>query len=591
MMSRMSKVFNRETRREKEKKAAEPSKVASTLADIERQLVEPPKFVPWVKSSKSDTIFGLVILMNAAFIGIDLELNDPNHVGINWPFWAVETIFLVIFLFELALRVQCEWPHPMRFFMTGWGAFDTSVTLLGCVDTWVFTLMAGGASGNPLGSLTVLRVFRLMRLVRLVRVLRMFNELIVLIQTLADSIKAVGWMSLLLGMILYTGSVVCVILLGQPYGETDEDIDTFYGTLPRALYSHFCVVTLENWPDISSAGMVYSPMWAIYWIFMIVLTNFSLVNLMVGVIVERIIHNAAEQDSALSTFLDEAEQFKSTLQTLFEAADVDASGDVTKEEVRQLLNKRETHQIMRTFGINLQIPPSNLYQLMDLKQTEGQTTFEEFYNRSMHLVSTCGNAHTHSMFVQHDVTRCYAQLCLQMEKMEAEVERRFRGLRASMTQQQGSAIGGGSTSSSHSGTQPQVVKQTVGKHRAQPPDSLVTQQQGLQPLVQRHPEHAETIQDLRKRMAHFEQGQMKLLSGLAELQKDLEEQHAKKQALIELEKVREEQEAAKLEQLRQLQQTRTNVDRDGSKPVTVVRDQNGKPIDSCSTTIKSFWQK
>lgn len=234
------------------------SKVGQQLAALEQQLVEQPdEYVPWIKSAKSDTIFGAVILCNALFIGIDLEVADPEG-GINWGLWTVETLFLIAFLIEIFLRAQAEMPTPRKFFMTGWGAFDTSVTVLGCVDTWFFTLLAGGGD-SPLASLAVLRVFRLARLVRLVRVLRMFSELVVLLSTLANSIKAVGWMSLLLSMILYTGSVICVLLLGQPYAEEDEDVDWFFGSLPRALYSHFCVVTLEGWPDIAGAAINHNP--------------------------------------------------------------------------------------------------------------------------------------------------------------------------------------------------------------------------------------------------------------------------------------------------------------------------------------------
>ena len=51
---------------------------------------------------------------------------------------------------------------------------------------------------------------------------------------------------------------------------------------------------------------------------------------------ERIIAFSSEQDHELSQFVAETEQFKSTIRTLFEAADVDASGELNAEEVRVL---------------------------------------------------------------------------------------------------------------------------------------------------------------------------------------------------------------------------------------------------------------
>lgn len=400
------------------------SKVVSRLEAIAQELQATEETVkpPWIKTSKADGIFGIVIMMNAGFIGVDLEF-APD--GFSWGFWCVETVFLLIFLIELVMRIVCECPYPWRFFAKGWkpegwGIFDFSVTILGCVDAWVVTpilTMSSGDAESPMSSFTVLRVFRLVRLARLIRVLRMFNELVILVQTLGNSIRAVGWMSLLLGMIIYTGSVICVILLGEPEKD-NEDINQFFGTLGDALFSHFCVVTLEGWPDIARAAMQQSPLWALYFVAMITLTNFALVNLMVGVIVERIIHFSHEQETELSAFVAESAQFRKTLEVLFYSADMDHNGTVTKEEIRNLLEKPSMHEIMTAFGINLDIPTPTLFTIMDLT-TDGPTTFEEFFNACMRL---CGSKQSiHSIFVQHDICESRNDICERLAELEQHV--------------------------------------------------------------------------------------------------------------------------------------------------------------------------
>jgi len=399
------------------------SKVVVKLEQIETGLknkdtVKPP----WIKTPKADGLFGVIILGNAAFIGIDLEF-APD--GFSWGFWACESIFLLIFVVELVMRIVAECPTPWRFFATGfkpewWGVFDFSVTILGCVDAWVVTpimTMSSGDSESPMSSFTVLRVFRLIRLARLIRVLRMFNELVILVQTLGNSIRAVGWMSLLLGMIIYTGSIICVILLGEPEKD-NEEINQFFGTLGDALFSHFCVVTLEAWPDIARAAMEQSPLWALYFVAMITLTNFALVNLMVGVIVERIIHFSLEQETELSAFVAESAQFRKTLEALFYEADIDHNGTVTKDEIRILMKDPRTHEIMTAFGINLDIPPSTLHTIMDLN-TDGPTTFEEFFNACMRL---CGSkASIHSIFVQHDICETRSSILQRLDDLTQHV--------------------------------------------------------------------------------------------------------------------------------------------------------------------------
>merc|ERR1719265_2189266 len=86
------------------------SKVVTALARIEEDLKEKEVVeVPWIKTSKADAIFGVVILANAAFIGIDLEF-APD--GFSWGFWCVETVFLIVFFIELIMRFVAECPKP-----------------------------------------------------------------------------------------------------------------------------------------------------------------------------------------------------------------------------------------------------------------------------------------------------------------------------------------------------------------------------------------------------------------------------------------------------------------------------------------------
>jgi len=251
--------------------------------------------------------------------------------------------------------------------------------------------------------------------VRLVRVLRMFSELVVLVQTIGASMMAVAWMTLLLFLVIYTGSIVTVLLIGQPNKGLDPDVDKFFGNLGNALFSHFCVVTLENWPEIAGTAMRQSQLWSVYFVGVIVFTNFALVNLMVGVIVQRIIFLKGEQENELASFAAESEQFRMTLRTLFDSMELNFDNEVSTKDIRALLERKETHEIMSAFGINLFIPHSALHTVMDVAH-EGTTTFEQFFDSCIRL---CGSQHNlHSIFVQHDVCKCRHDLSRRMEKVE-----------------------------------------------------------------------------------------------------------------------------------------------------------------------------
>lgn len=383
---------------------AEQSETIKKLAAISASIQAQAQGVkqPWIHTHQADSFFGLVIVLNAIFMGLDIEFNREDF---SWPFWIVESIFLTTFLVELLLRVVAA--KPKRAFCDNWGIFDTSVTLLGCADAWFLTFILSGSEDNPLGSFVVLRILRLIRLVRLLRVLRMFPELVLLVNTIMESVKAVTWMSFLLLIIMYVGSIMTVMLVGIPYRDSDEDVMKHFGTMGSALFSHFAIITLEGWVDVAEAAMRHNTLWSLYFISVIALTNFCLVNLMIGVIVERIISVAQQQEAEIASFVSESEQFKITLKTLFDCADIDGSGEVTREELRVLLNDPRTHAIMSAFGINVRVPPDVLHTIMDLNH-DAPTNFEEFFENVLRLSGS--KANVHSVFVQHDICKCHQDI-------------------------------------------------------------------------------------------------------------------------------------------------------------------------------------
>lgn len=393
------------------------SKVVVELAAFDEQLRNAQVQPPWVKTTKANIFFGCVIVANGAFIGVDIELGD----GFSWGLWITESIFLVLFWVEIVLRLLAERPHIRRFFDT-WGSFDLAVTVLGCADAWVLTPIVAYAAqdgDSPLSSLTVFRMLRLFRLVRLVRVFRKFGELLVLIKTIKHSVKAVGWMTLLLGMLIYTGSIFTLLLLGQPYKATYPEVELHFGSLGRTLFSHFRLVTLEGWPAVAAAAMDQNRWWAIYFAVAIIIGNYALVNVMVGIIVEQVIRFTLEQEYSRASFDSKAAQLRSTMRTFFDAADLDHSGDLSRSEIRSLMADKRAHEIMTTFGINLDIPPDTLYAIMDLNGDDA-TTFEEFFDACMRLCGSTENVH--SVFVQQDVCECHEALAHEMELLEKELQ-------------------------------------------------------------------------------------------------------------------------------------------------------------------------
>lgn len=393
------------------------SAVEKKLAQLELG-IRPDAKSAWIKTAKADSFFGLVILGNALFLGIDVSVSDSG-AAVRWVMWFIETVFLIVFIWELYLRVRQELPDWRNFF-DSWGIFDTAVTVFGCLDAWLFTLVLNASSDeNPLNSFAVLRVFRLLRLVRLIRVLRMFSDLVMLIETMVNSMKAIGWIALLLGMTIYVGAILTAIMIGIPY-KGNEDVDLFFGSMLKCIYSHMAVVTTENWPDYSGTAIEVNPLWGVYFVLIIIFTNFLLTNMMVGIICERVIIADAEREAEVSEFAAESDVFRSTLQTLFAKSDKDSNGSITYAELREMLQMPETRQILDAFGLNIGIPPKVLHQILRINR-EGPSSFEEFYDSCIRLCGSKGNIH--SLFIQHDVNKSGDELLQRLEALEQQVQR------------------------------------------------------------------------------------------------------------------------------------------------------------------------
>ena len=138
-----------------------------------------------------------------------------------------------------------------------------------------------------------MRLLRLLRLARLVRIVMVCKELRLLFHGMIASINAVGTVSILLGMLIYLGALFTCILLGNV-----PELSHYFGSVGMALFTHFQIVTLEAWPDISDEVMdAAGPLWAVYFIVFICISSLALLNLVTGVVCEKMMMMGGEEDA------------------------------------------------------------------------------------------------------------------------------------------------------------------------------------------------------------------------------------------------------------------------------------------------------
>ncbi|WP_086286719.1 ion transporter [Campylobacter sp. P0085] len=199
-----------------------------------------------------------VILFNSLLLGLNTSTEIKASFGglLN----ALDMLCLVIFTIELALRLFC---YRLTFFTNKekwWNIFDFLIVTLSFVAI-------------EYSVLRTLRTLRILRLISSVPAMR------VVVDAVLKTIPAMLSISALLSIFYYVYGVLCVELFGEKFPE-------WFGTLPRALYTLFQIMTLESWSMgiVRPVMEVYPYAWIVF-VSYIVIVGMIALNLIVGVIV------------------------------------------------------------------------------------------------------------------------------------------------------------------------------------------------------------------------------------------------------------------------------------------------------------------
>jgi len=227
-------------------------------------------------------------------------------------------VFLTFYTLELLLRFAAD---RLKSFYDNWFILDVVVVLLGILD---ISGLAGLLPGK--NSVFVLRVVRLCKLVRIVRLFRFCKELYQLISSMTSALKTVAWMWALLALVIYIFAILFCNELGNQYPE-DDKVQEWWGSVLKACFTLFSVLTLEGWVEIARHVWSSSPMMVIILIFFITLTTYAIVNVVVAVIVQHVVDESiSQQENEYKRAEKMIRERVTMLQEFFAAADVDKMG-------------------------------------------------------------------------------------------------------------------------------------------------------------------------------------------------------------------------------------------------------------------------
>ncbi len=219
------------------------------------------KFRHWIVSETFDRVMLIVILANAATIGLETY---PDIMALyGHTLHLLDRVMLWIFVVELGLRYWAA-SSKKAHFLNGWTWFDIIVVAI------AFVPASAGAS-----------VARVLRVFRVLRAVSMMPQLRLLVSTLLRSLPSMVNILLLLSVLFYLFGVIGTVLFGQVAPE-------HFGRLHTTLLTLFGVVTLEGWVEVMTAVRAVRPWAWIYFVSFILLGTFVVINLFVAVVVNNL---------------------------------------------------------------------------------------------------------------------------------------------------------------------------------------------------------------------------------------------------------------------------------------------------------------
>jgi voltage-gated sodium channel len=338
---------------------------------------------------------GCMIILNALTMALELDFGPEDGAPLkDRVIWFVaESIFLMLFLFELVLRVYWERSAWVR---SWWNWLDFFVICVGMLESWILALMLDGDS--QLRMITLLRIVRLVRLLRVAKLMRAFRSFYVTVLAFREAIRSM----LNILCIMVSGIFLCSIFTTATIGRSEDlrhlqmgpaDGKERFGSIPRSMYTLFELMTLEGWDEMGRPLVMTEPAFGIFLFLFIMVFTFGLLNMIVAMVVEKTLEQARHMKDQNNEQTQEEVEME-----LFRMRESFAKGDgyLTLPSFEQNLGDQESKiaECLKRSGIPID-DAATLFNILDV-DLNGCISFEE-------LLTGCSRIHDASDYLAYEM--------------------------------------------------------------------------------------------------------------------------------------------------------------------------------------------
>lgn len=257
-----------------------------------------------VESKWSVWFITALILLNSVTLGFETDPEVMRNCGTTLH--VIDRAILILFTFELSLKI---YGRRFQFLQSGWNIFDLIIVLV----AWI----------PASGPLSILRALRILRVFRLFSVVPQMRKVV---SALLHSIPGMLSVAFILGLIFYVSAVLSTTIFGH---HSNADMQEWFGTISKSLYTLFQVMTLESWSmGIVRPTMQLFPHAWLFFVPFIIITSFAVLNLFIGIIVD------AMQVAQVDTRDEDKEEIKEF--THGEIAEINVQLQVIQKELKEI---------------------------------------------------------------------------------------------------------------------------------------------------------------------------------------------------------------------------------------------------------------
>lgn len=293
-----------------------------------------------------------VIFLNAVWISVDIEFNDADILAeADLGFIIVENMFCTFFTFELILRYMM-FVRTWLALQDPWFMFDVFLLTLMIFETWLVPiahLMTQNSGNSITGGASVLRVARVLRVLRtarMARLVRLMPELMILIKGMMVACRSVFFTLVLLLLFTYVFSVA---FMQFSRGTALEQ--KFFNSMGTAIWTLILKCILTDQQVIIEAVAEESWVMAILMLFFILFGSLTVMNMLLGVLVE-----AIKTVSTIEREQLEVDFAKKCLWEMIDKGHADQDGDnrISEEEYRNVLRTPQAMAALTSLGVDVE---------------------------------------------------------------------------------------------------------------------------------------------------------------------------------------------------------------------------------------------